>query len=222
MNDSAARKMIVRSRLAVGRGIRRLVLAAIVVLLSGESLPASETKSDWPCIQRLVPLVSAGMVWAGPALDDVPDWRSDPDIATLAGELSNRALPLEEAEARIEGFADAQGADKDRRLTMLFAGILDTINGERSSVIDGIKRYARRQQALAARIESTLAELDALPRDGGSPEQEARRLELSERNLWDSRIYEERERSLAYLCETPVLLEQRVFVLGRTVQNVLD
>lgn len=198
------------------------VLAGIwIVLASGPGLAAA-TEPDWPCVQRLVPHVSAGMVWAGPSLDAVPDWQSDPQISELAGELSRRALPMSEAEARVEAFADAASADKNRRLTMLFAGILEKINAERSSVIAGIKRYARRQQTLAARIESTLAELDALPRQGGSAEEEARRAELSERNLWDTRVYEERERSLAYLCETPVLLEQRIFALGRTIQYLLD
>ena len=214
--------MIDRSRLAFSGNGRRILLAACIILLAGVTFLAAETEPDWPCVQRLVPRVSAGMVWSGPALENAPDWRSDLEVAKLAGELRDRALPMGEAEARVEAFADAQSADKDRRLTMLFAGILDNINTERSSVIDGIKRYARRQQALAARIESTLAEIDALPKVGGSAEEASRRLELNERNTWDSRIYEERERSLAYLCETPVLLEQRVFALGRTIQNFLD
>lgn len=198
-----------------------MVLLAVCLLAGGRTL-AAETESDWPCIQRLVPHVSAATVWAGPSLDELPEWRSDPEISKLAGDLGGRALPVREAEARVEAFANAQGPDKDRRLTMLFAGILEKINAERLSVIDGIKRYARRQQALAAKIESTLAEIDALPRQGGSPEQDARRIELSERNTWDNRIYEEREHSLAYLCETPVMLEQRIFVLARSIQNHLD
>ncbi len=206
------------ARIRGGRG----ALLAVCMIVAGAPAWAAATEPDWPCVQRLVPQVSAGMVWAGPPLDEVPDWRTDPDVSKLAAALSRRALPMSEAEGRVEAFADAQGADKDRRLTMLFEGILETINAERSSVIDGIRRYARRQQALAARIEATLAEIDALPHEGGSSEQEARRLELTERNVWDSRIYEERERSLVYLCETPVLLEQRVFALARAIQNLLD
>lgn len=197
-------------------------LLAAFILLGGAHGPAAGTESDWPCVQRLVPLVSAATVWAGPPLDGLPDWRSDPDIAKLAGELANRKLPVQDAETRVEVFAAAQGANKDRHLTMLFAGILDKINTERSSVIDGIQRYARRQHELAIRIESTLAEIDALPREGGSPEQDARRIELNERNVWDSRIYDEREHALSYLCETPVMLEQRIFVLARSIQNFLD
>jgi len=198
------------------------MLLALWILVAGGPALAAEAEQDWPCLQRLVPQVSAGMVWAGPSLDGLPDWRSDPEISKLAGELSSRGLQMNEADAQIETFAKNQGADKDRRLTMLFAAVLTKINVERSSAIDGIKRYARRQQALAARIESALAEIDSLPQEGGTPEQDARRLELTERNTWDNRIYEEREHSLSYLCETPILLEQRIFAIARTIQNFLD
>lgn len=213
--------MIGRRGSADGTG-RRAALLAICVLCAAGPARAAGTEPDWPCIQRLVPQVSAGMVWAGPDLEDVADWRSDAEIADLAGRLADRALPVREAEYRLEVFADTQGTDKDRRLTMLFAGILDKVNAERTSVIEGIRRYARRQQALAKRIEGMLAEVDALPREGATPAQEARRAELNEQITWDTRIYEERERSLTYICETPVLLEQRVFALGRAIQYLLE
>lgn len=200
---------------------RGAIAAALWVFAVGAPALAADADPDWPCVQRLVPEISAGMVWAGPPLEDAGDWHADPAIAELSAHLADRRTKLAEAEASIESFAEAQAADKDPRLSMLFAGILKRVNDDRSTVIDGIKRYARRQKALASRIEATLAEIDALPR-GGTPEQEARRAELTEQNVWDSRIYEERERSLAYLCETPVLLEQRVFALGRAIQNFLD
>lgn len=220
--------MIEYARYVIGRRTRPAVAAAVglavalaVLLAAGPARAATEEDPDWPCVQRLVPRISAGMVWAGPPVEEAGDWRDHPEIADLASELADRRTTLAEAEARIEDFAAAQDADKNRRLTLLFAGILDKINAERASVVDGIKRYTRRQRALAARIEEALAELDALPQDG-TGEQQARRAELQERNTWDSRIYEERERSLKYLCETPVVLERRVFALARAIQNHLD
>jgi hypothetical protein len=35
---------------------------------------------------------------------------------------------------------------------------------------------------------------------------------------WDARIFEERKRSLTYVCEVPVLLEKRIFEIGRRIQ----
>lgn len=221
-NDVGTLAIMVRRSVATHPIHRSVFLVAVCVMFARGPVLAAGTDPDWPCVQRLVPQVSAGMVWAGPPLEGAPDWRLDNAISDLAGRLADRRVPMGEAESLIETFAASQDVEKDQRLTMLFAGILDKINSERSSVINGIERYARRQQALAERIESTLAEIDALPRQGGSPDQEARRTELGEQNAWDSRIYEEREHSLTYLCESPILLEQRVFALARTIQNLLD
>lgn len=35
---------------------------------------------------------------------------------------------------------------------------------------------------------------------------------------WDARIFDERRRSLTYVCEVPTLLERRVFEIGRRIQ----
>lgn len=43
--------------------------------------------------------------------------------------------------------------------------------------------------------------------------------ELEQALAWDTRIYEEREQSLTYVCEVPVLVEQRAFALGRMIQG---
>ena len=34
---------------------------------------------------------------------------------------------------------------------------------------------------------------------------------------WDMRIFQDRQQALTYVCETPVILEQRVFALGRAI-----
>ncbi len=39
---------------------------------------------------------------------------------------------------------------------------------------------------------------------------------------WDQRILTERQQSLTYVCETPVLLEQRAFALGRALSAHID
>jgi hypothetical protein len=199
----------------------QVIAIALGILAAGGAAPAAGEDSDWPCIQRLVPKVSAGMVWAGPPLDEAPDWRDDSAVSDLANRLADRRLPPANTETLVEEFARSLGAENDQQLTMLFAAVLDRINNERLAVIEGIKKLTRRQRALASRIESALAEIDSIP-DEGTAEQKARRVELIEQTRWDTRIYEEREKSVVYLCETPVLLEQRVFILGRTIQGFLN
>ena len=199
------------------------LLSVGLCVLAIRSAGAAGNDPDWPCVQRKVQEISAGQVWNGPPLDGIGDsWRSDPALADLARTIASRRTDMSEAKKKIAEFAMAAGAEKNRRLTLLFAGVLDTINADRGSIIAGIGRYARRQQRLAQRISAQSAELDKLPAQGGSDEQIDRREELLEIQTWDARIFRERERSLQYVCELPVLLDQRAFALGREVAAHLD
>lgn len=200
------------------------VLAGTLGLMvsGGEGLAGQSDDPLWPCVQRKVPEVSSGMIWAGPpveALDAV--WRKDPAIKALAEQIAQRRTPLEDAKALVQDFAANQAVEKDRRLTLLFTGMLATINSERTSIIKGIGRYAQRQTRLAEKIEKTFAEIGAIP-VSGTLEDEARREELLDIQAWDTRIFEERQRSLTYICDQPVRLEQRAFALSREIMNHLE
>jgi len=135
--------------------------------------------------------------------------------------VSARRIPLDEAQKAVKKFASRLGSDKNARLTALFAGVFDTINKDREVFIQGIKRYARRQHALGEKIARETVELEDL-RSAGTPETETVREQLSERLNWDIRIFEDRERSLAAVCEQPVLLEQTLFALAREIMTHLD
>lgn len=162
------------------------------------------------------------MVWAGPAAEGLEaDWRADGEVTTLSRKIAARGTPIDEAKTLVEGFAASLGGDKDRKLTLLFAAALSMVNAERGSIISGIQRYARRQKTMAVRIEARTAKLNSLPFDG-SEEEQAQRRDLEERQAWDIRIFEEREHSLKYICDQPVLLEQRIFALSREIMGYLD
>jgi len=55
-----------------------------------------------------------------------------------------------------------------------------------------------------------------------TPAEQTRATELEEQLKWQVRIHEDRENSLGYICETPVILEQRAFSIGRDIQNVMN
>jgi hypothetical protein len=44
---------------------------------------------------------------------------------------------------------------------------------------------------------------------------------LEDRLAWEARIFKERAQSLTYVCETPVLLEQRAFAIARTLAALI-
>lgn len=208
----------------IGIGARRrgILISLFVVLLAGSAAAADPSDPDWPCQQRKVPSISAGQVWTGPSLEDIGrSWQDDPVVAGLAREIAARRTELDEARRLIADLASSAGSDRNRKLTALAAGMLAIINGDRGSIIAGIERYAKRQKALAAKIEQETAELEQLPADeAGSGN--TQRADLREILDWDSRIFQEREQSLTYVCELPVQLERRAFVLGREIQSHLD
>jgi hypothetical protein len=200
-----------------------VLVAALPVLDARSTAAANGQDPDWPCIQRKVSEISPAQVWSGPPLDAVDDaWRDDGALAELAAAIASRRTEMADAKGKIADFATAAGAARNQRLTLLFAGVLATINAERSSIMAGIGRYARRQHALAEKIAGEAAELDRLPAQGGTEDEIARRQDLSETQEWDTRIFRERERSLRYVCELPTLLEQRAFALGKEIAGQLQ
>jgi hypothetical protein len=195
-----------------------LLLAALLFATPcASAVAATGEDPDWPCIQRLVPKIAPAVIWPGPPIEQV-NGPADPRIDELAGELSARRVPLEEARAQIEAFAAGlDGAQRNEQLIRLFVRTLEIINNDRSSIIEGIKKYARGQRALAQSINEKNERLIDLPKD----QVLGRETLVAERD-WDVRIYDDRARSLTYLCEQPVLLDQRAFALARAIAEHLE
>jgi hypothetical protein len=112
---------------------------------------------------------------------------------------------------------------RDERLTALFAGIFERIDADRAEIVDGIVRLARRERERAERIEALRRDLAALEAEAGPEDFDALdRLDALRDELdWETRLYEDRRRSLAYVCESPVILEKRVFAIAREIQGAL-
>lgn len=197
------------------RGILRIaaIAAALVPAAAGMSHAAAGVDPDWPCIQRKQPNLSLGQIWTGPVPDEaVTALAASPQIKAMAERLEQRRLPMAEAEAEIAVFG--QTAD-NQTLTALMVAITHGLDGRRQALIGGIGRYGHKQVDLAARIEARrarMAELEAVtPPDFDAIDAEEKALD------WDSRIFTDRQQSLTYVCEMPVVLEQRAFALGRAI-----
>jgi hypothetical protein len=205
-------------------GEAALQLIALAVTLEAASAVAAEPKSaerNWPCHQILVGRVSLAAVWSGPSIEGLA-WRNDQGVADIVARLAARRTPLEDAERAVEDFARSQGASKTKKLVAVFAGLFETLNDERTQVIDGLLRFGARQKELAERIRAE----NALLREGPgkeSPHASKQDAETVARDLeWDLRVFDERHQSLTYVCETPALIEQRLFALARVIQRSLE
>ncbi len=186
----------------------------------GGTAAQPRTDPDWPCVQRKVPTISAGAVWSGPDPGAAGEWNRDAEAAALAQKLASRRTDIDAFGHLIDEFAQAAGADKQQRLTRLFAGVLDLVNRERDRILQGIERYARGQRLLADRLREASDRISAA-RDspGAEPTADIKDVELQ--FAWDKRIFDERRQSLSYVCEMPVLLEKRVFDTARLIQEHL-
>jgi hypothetical protein len=203
-----------------------LRLIAHTVALGAASVVAAEPKAEspegnWPCRQILVGQLSVAAVWSGPSIEGVT-WRNDQAVADIVARLAARRTPLDDAERAIEDFAQSQGAGKTKKLVAVFAGLFETLNDERTQVIEGLLRFGAKQKKLAEKIRAE----NALPRKGQGkepPHASTQDEETVAGDLeWDLRVFDERRQSLTYVCETPALIEQRLFALARVIQRSLE
>jgi hypothetical protein len=188
------------------------------------TLKAEEGRNpDWPCEQILVPEVQAAVVWAGPSIAGMETaWQEDDAIEALVHKLTSAAYVMDTADAEIAAFADRQEPDdKDRKLTLLFAGVLHSLNKERGYQLDGIMRYARGQAARADRLSDELDEMVTL-QDDPSPEAQERFALMQKEMDLKQRIFDEREMFIQHLCARPMVIEQKLGVLARTIAYYLD
>ncbi len=200
--------------------MKRCVVVALltVALITG---PASAFGDpDWPCMQRKVPQLSVGQVWAGPALPgNSAAWRRDPALSVLVGRIAARRTAMAQVEELIGQVSTADGQSRDSRLVALFAGVFQQISRERRQLIEGISRYAVKQRDLAAQIDDLWVRIEAARAAAGAEDFDAldRIEEMEDKLRWDTRIYQDRQKSLTYVCESPVILDQRAFAVARMI-----
>jgi len=195
---------------------------ALTALIALPAAAAQGDDPDWPCIQRKVPELSLGQVWNGPELPKLAaDWARDPVVASLVQEIAARRVPVPQAQEKIRAFGQRLSAgDRNSHLSMLVQGLFDHMNAERSDVIAGIARYAHRQRDMAALLRREAAAVDALR--ANSDMDQADVAQRNERLIFQTRVFQERAQSLAFVCEVPTLIEQRLYALAKTIDAMLE
>ena len=192
-----------------------------VVAASTECLAADPRYPDWPCVQAKVPEISLAAVWAGPPLDDAIDkWKNDEKVSALVSKLAARKTPLEDAKQAVTEFLAGAAAEKAAAGKLLFAGLFETLNAQRNSVLNGLERVTRRQREAADKIRSDTLALQAL--QGATPPDQTKIDELGNQLIWQTRIFEDRRRVIGFVCEVPTAIDQRLFALARVIQQEME
>jgi len=203
--------------------MRRVVYALVMIAAFAVSAAhaADPRYPDWPCVQAKVPELSPAALWAGPPLDDAAKaWANDAKIKELVPRLAARRVPIEEARKSIADFMTGNAAEREAKGKLLFAGVFERLDAERGAVMTGIERLARRQKDMADKIRESVVELHKI-QDMPAPEQ-VKLDELSRQVEWSTRIFEDRRKTVRFVCEVPVLIEQRLGALARAIQQGME
>jgi hypothetical protein len=200
----------------------RMITATLIVAASASACLAADPRyPDWPCSQAKVPEISVAAVWAGPALDDVAGkWKEDAKVSALVGKLAARRIPLEEAQKDIADFLSGSAEEKATRGKLLFAGLFDTLNAQRTQVMSGLERVMRKQREAVEKIKADTVALQE-QQSAASPDQ-AKVDALGNQVNWETRVFEDRRRVMKFVCEVPTIIDQRLFALSREIQQDME
>jgi hypothetical protein len=142
------------------------------------------------------------------------------ELDELAERIALRRIPVEEIGELVDQFAAQNPEISADTYGLLFAAAFDRIDRQRTQLVAGIARYSHGQADLAL-------EIDALRREFAEVEAEEEpdfdRLDLLEAEIdWRERVFEERNASLTYVCESPVLLEKRAYEIAQILLRRLN
>jgi hypothetical protein len=199
----------------------RIALLALLAVVPRASVAADPRYPDWPCAQAKVPDISLAAVWAGPPLGDAETkWKDDARVSALVEKVAARKTSLDDAQKAITDYLASPGTDKTAAGKLLFAGLFERLNAERASVMSGLERVTRKQRAAADKIRSDTLALQAL--QDATPPDQPRIDELGNQLVWETRIFEDRRRVVKFVCDVPTAIDQRLFALGRTIQQEIE
>jgi hypothetical protein len=176
---------------------------------------------DWPCQQLKVPEISIASVWAGPPIEAADKEKpADAKQAELVARLAARRTSMEDARKLIADYVVGTSEEKQQKATTLFAALYSTLNAQRDQVMNGIERFSRKQKAMAEAIREKTQKMREIQDKPDADQTKSE--ELANQLSWQTRIFEDRRKSTAYVCDVPVLIEKRLFDLATDIQKVLN
>jgi hypothetical protein len=198
------------------------IVALLAIAASAQAAHAADPRyPDWPCSQAKVPDISLAAVWAGPPLGDAQaKWKDDAKVSALVEKIAARRVPIDDAEKAITEFLSAPGTDKVAVGKLIFAGLFEQLNAERSSVMSGLERVTRKQRQAADKIRADTLALQAL--QDATPRDQSKIDELGNQLVWETRIFEDRRGVVKFVCEVPTTIDRRLFALGRAIQQDIE
>ncbi|MGA2793242.1 MAG: hypothetical protein ABSE69_06855 [Roseiarcus sp.] len=204
------------ARSAIGLGLSAGIALALCAAQS--AFAVDPRYPDWPCQQLKVPGISLASVWTGPSIEGIDKTQPlDAKEADLVSRLAARRTPMEDARKLIDDFITGTSGEKQEKAKILFAALFSTLDAQRDEVMTGIERFSRKQKGMAEEIRARTRKMQELQ---DAPNADPTQIDaLASQLSWETRVFEDRRKSTAFVCEVPVLIEKRLFDLGSAIQS---
>ena len=201
--------------------LRRLLTASCLCIVSCTALAGAEDIRDWPCEMPLAERFEPTQVWGGALPRPLPErWRHDAAVREVVEFAANPENPPGQGAKRIVAFAAPLEAEREERLMMVFAGLLDQFNLLHGFVIEGVRDFILRAKILREAIERNEAAVAALPPEDKA-EVEAQRRGYLEARFWDARRMDDALEEAEFLCRRYAYLDEKLRRLTEAVRSAL-
>jgi DNA repair ATPase RecN len=199
----------------------RCIVVAVAACWAHSAFALDPRYPDWPCQQLKVPGIALASVWTGPAIE-IGDAAKpgDEKQSELVSRLAARRTAMDDARKLIADYLVGTSAEKQEKAKTLFAALYAKLDAQRNEVMSGIERFSRKQKSMAVDIREAAQKLRDIQ---DKPDADQAQIEdAASRMAWQTRIFEDRRKSTSYVCDVPVLIEKRLFDLGKAIQDVLN
>jgi hypothetical protein len=203
------------------RNCSRCIVVVVAACWAQSAFALDPRYPDWPCQQLKVPGIALASVWTGPPIEIGGAAKpTDEKQSELVSRLAARRTAIDDAGKLIADYVVGTAAEKQEKAKALFSALYSTLNAQRDEVMNGIERFSRKQKAAADDIREEARKLREM-QDQSNADQ-AQTEDLASRLAWQTRIFEDRRKSTSYVCDVPVLIEKRLFDLGKAIQGALN
>jgi hypothetical protein len=197
---------------------RHLMACSVMVLAAA---PAAAEIRDWPCDAPLAERFDPVRVWGRSLPSSLPEgWRQDPGVREVVEFAANPENSPGQGAKQIVRFAAPLGAEREERLLLLFAGLLDRFNLLREFAIEGVRDFVLRAKILRDAVAQNDAALAALSTEGGARVEAQRRAYGQARSL-DARSMDDAMEEAEFLCRRYVYLDRKLRELTAAIRAAL-
>ena len=197
---------------------RRHLMACSLIVVLGAAPAAAEEIRDWPCDAPLAERFDPMLVWGSPLPSSLPEgWRQDPGVREVVEFAANPENPPGQGAKRIAAFAAPLGAEREERLVLVFAGLLDQFNLLRGFVIEGVRDFVVRAKILREAIDRNETAVAALPTEA----REEQRQGYLEARSWDARQMDDALEEAEFLCRRYGYLDRKLRELTAAIRAAL-